>query len=388
MRICILSSFEDSLSRNTGYSVRIYNLARGLADLGNKVHVIIPGFPDRIETMGHFFVHRFHGFLPRKILYFVAKLLGIAKPTTLFFYDPLFAFKIRRIIRSVDIVQIEQQASGGFLVPVITNIWKKPIVVDCHDAFQPLRVRHASKIRRFLETFTEIFIYKYADIILTVSEKEKNILTFCGIKKEKIRVVPNGVEIERFSDPIIKPEDVKRKYCLENYRIIVFLGNMEYLPNREAVELIAAKIAPIVCEEVKNVKFLIVGRCSKKIESPNLIFTGVVENSVEPLLISDVAVAPLFQGSGTRLKILEYLACGLPVISTTKGVEGLNLGNGIIIEDDLNEFAKSIIKVLKNQDLAEEMRKNARSLVIHYDWKKILVQLNKIYEELLRMGPR
>jgi glycosyltransferase involved in cell wall biosynthesis len=387
MQICILSSFEDSLSRDTGYSVRIYNLAKGLAELGNKVHVILPGFDNSTEKMNQFFVHKFNGFLPKKLLHFLAKLLGIAKPTTLYFYDPFFVFKIRKLIYGANIVQIEQQTAGVLIVPVTVKIWKKPVVVDCHDVFQSLNVEHTFKFRRVLETFFEIFVYKSASLILAVSEKEKKILTSCGIMEEKIKVTPNGVDTEGFANSATNLAKVKRKYGLDNYRIVVFVGNMEYLPNLEAVELIATKIAPTVCKEVDNVKFLIVGRYVKAINSPNLIFTGTVKDVAELLAISDVAIAPLFRGSGTRLKILEYLACSLPVISTTKGVEGLNLKNGtsLIIEDDINEFAKSIIKLLKNKDLSEKLRRNARKSILDYDWKKISAQLHKNYEDFLQV---
>ncbi|MGQ9539443.1 MAG: glycosyltransferase family 4 protein [Candidatus Bathycorpusculaceae bacterium] len=386
MQICILSSFEDSLSRDTGYSVRIYNLARGLAELGNTVHVVIPGYKVTVEKMDRFFVYKIRGFLPKRVLYFLARVLGIAKPMTLFFYDLSFVFRIRTIIQRADIVQMEQQTAGGLLVPIITKILKKPVVVDCHDVFQSLRLEHTSKVRRVLETFFEILVYKYASLILNVSEKEKEILISCGISEEKIKVTPNGVDVDRFANLNMDLLDVKRKYGLENYRVVVFVGNMEYSPNKEAVRLIASKIAPLVCREVDNVKFLMVGRCVKRINSPNLIFTGAVRDIVEPLAISDVAIAPLFRGSGTRLKILEYLACGLSTISTTKGIEGLNLKNGtdLIIEDEVNEFAKSIIKLLKNPDLAEKLRKNAKESVMDYDWKKISAQLHETYEEFLR----
>jgi glycosyltransferase involved in cell wall biosynthesis len=312
-------------------------------------------------------------------------LLGIAKPLSLFFYDPLFVFRICGLVRNASTVQIEQQTAGGFLVPIIAKIWKKPIVVDCHDVFQSIRVKHASKVRQILETFIEILVYKFASLILTVSEKEKEILASCGISKEKIKVTPNGVDIEKFVNSAMNLADIRRKYGLGNCRVVVFVGNMEYLPNREAVKLIATKIAPLVCKEVHNAKFLIVGRYIERINSPNLIFTGTVKDIIEPLAISDVAIAPLYRGSGTRLKILEYLACGLPVISTTKGVEGLNLknGTGIIIEDDVNEFAKSIIKLLKNPDLIGKLRGNSKESVMDYDWTKISARLNEIYEEFL-----
>ncbi len=386
MRICILSSFEDSLSINTGYSVRIYNLSRGLAKLGNEVHVIIPGFITNTEKVSQFLVHKFSGLLPKKMLLFLAKLLGIAKPTALYFYDPFFVFRIRKLIRDADIVQIEQQTAGALIVPITVRVWKKPVVVDCHDVFQSLRVKHTLKVRQILETFFEILVYKYASLILVVSEMEKKILASCGVMEEKIRVTPNGVDIEEFANLVTDFANVRRSYDLGNHRIVVFVGNMEYPPNREAVELIATKIAPIVCKEVDNVKFLIIGRYLERINSPNLIFTGTVEDVFELLAISDVAIAPLFRGSGTRLKILEYLACGLPVISTTKGVEGLNLKNGIsvIIEDDLNEFAKSIVKLLKNPELAEKFRRNAKKSIVDYDWKKISAKLNKTYEEFLQ----
>ncbi|MEM2517886.1 MAG: glycosyltransferase family 4 protein [Candidatus Aenigmatarchaeota archaeon] len=385
-----MSSFEDSLSRDTGYSVRIYNLARGLASLGNTVYVVIPGANVDVEKMDKFFVYKNRGFLPRKVLYFLARMLEIAKPTALFFYDLLFVIRIRNVIQSVDIVQIEQQASGGLLVPVIAKIWKKLVVVDCHDVFQSLRVGHTSKMRQILETFFERLVYKYANLILTVSEKEKEILTSCGIPEEKIKVVPNGVDVESFDRLSIDLKRVKGRYGLEGYRVVVFVGNMEYLPNREAVKLIATKIAPLVCKEVNNVKFLIVGRCTEKVDSPNLIFTGTVKDVAEPLAISDVAVAPLFRGSGTRLKVLEYLACGLPVVSTTKGVEGLNIeGNScVIIEDDVSSFARCIVKILNNLDIAEKMRRNAKESVVGYDWKKISAQLHETYEEFLRKESR
>jgi glycosyltransferase involved in cell wall biosynthesis len=373
------------LTRDTGYSVRIYNLAKGLSQHGNKVHVIIPGFSVKSEKIDGFFVHKFRGFLPKKVLFLVSKLLGIAKPTSLYFYDPLFILRVRNLICQADVVQIEQQTAGGLLVPIINIVWKKPVTIDCHDVFQSLRVKHTFKIRQILEIIVEIFTYKFANIILTVSEKEKEILTSCGIRENKIKVVTNGVDIVKFDRSTVDISHVKKKYGLDNCHVIIFVGNMEYLPNREAVKLIAAKIAPLVWQEIANTKFVLVGRYNKKINLPNLIFTGVVNDVVELLAISDVAIAPLFHASGTRLKILEYLSCGLPVVSTSKGIEGLNLKNtdGLIIKDDLNDFAKNIVMLIKNQIPTEKLRKDLRNSVLDYDWKNISIQLHETYKGFL-----
>jgi glycosyltransferase involved in cell wall biosynthesis len=133
-----------------------------------------------------------------------------------------------------------------------------------------------------------------------------------------------------------------------------------------------------------------VGRIPANMEFPNLTFTGVVNNVAEFLAASDVAVAPIFHGSGTRLKVLEYFSCGLPVVSTTVGVEGLNVKNGVhvLVEDNMDRFAMALIKLLKDRELATELGKTARELVVNnYDWKKIVTQLSKAYRNLLlRIG--
>jgi glycosyltransferase involved in cell wall biosynthesis len=101
---------------------------------------------------------------------------------------------------------------------------------------------------------------------------------------------------------------------------------------------------------------------------------------------SDVAIAPLFHGSGTRLKILEYFSCSFPVVSTTVGVEGLDVKSGIhaLVEDNMDTFAIGVIKLLKDRELAIRLGKTARELVVNnYDWKEVTMHLSKAYHNLL-----
>jgi len=380
-----LSSFEDLLLKDTGPSIRIYNLAKGLASLGNEVHVIIPKDKMTSEYIDGMTVHGIKGLCPIVILKVLCKLLGVSRSTSLFFYDLLFISRANRIIRESDMVQIEQQSAGGLLIPIITRILKKPLVVDCHDVFQALRVKHTSIIRRILETFLEKMAYKYTDVILTVSEREKECLVSYGIGQRNIEVIPNGVDTEAFNN-LLDVEHVQDRYGLKDFRTVIFVGNIKYLPNQEAVQLIASELAPKVQKEINSTKFLIVGRTPAKMELPNLTFTGVVENVAELLAASDVAIAPLFHGSGTRLKILEYFSCGLPVVSTTVGVEGLDVMNGVhvLTEDDMNEFAIKVTKLLKDKASSTRLGKAARELVVNrYDWKKIARRLDAVYHVLL-----
>lgn len=258
-------------------------------------------------------------------------------------------------------------------------------MVDCHDVFQALRIKHTSAIRRFLETFLEKMAYKCSSAILTVSRKEKELLVSYGVKKDKIYVIPNGVDTRAFN-PSVEISHIKGRYDLRDFWTVIFVGNMEYLPNQEAVQVIASEIAPRVRKEIENVKFLIVGRTPTMMKVHDLIFTGVVDNVTELLVASDIAIAPLFHGSGTRLKILEYFSCGLPVVSTTVGVEGLDVKSGIhaLIEDKMDRFTAGVIELLKDRELAVRLGKTARELVVNnYDWEEIAMQLNKVYHNLL-----
>ena len=385
MRICILSSFEDSMQKDTGPSVRIYNLAKGLAALGDEVRVIMPKEKNIRDCVEGVEVYGFRGLYPSIVLKALKRLVGVARSTSLYFYDLLFISRVSQLIRDSDVVQIEQQTAGGLLIPFIKIVLKRSVVIDCHDIFQALRVKHTNAIRKLLETFLERLAYRYADIILTVSEKETEYLVSCGVRQYKIMVIPNGVDTEALN-PFVDASRVKDRYDLRNFHTVIFVGNMEYLPNREAVQAIASKIAPLIKKEVSNTKFLIVGRTPPNIEFPNLTFTGVVDNVTEFLVASDVAIAPLFHGSGTRLKILEYFSCSLPVVSTTVGVEGLDVKSGIhaLVEDNMDTFAIGVIKLLKDRELAIRLGKTARELVVNnYDWKEITMRLSKVYHNLL-----
>lgn len=377
MKICILSSFEDSMQKDSGASIRIYNLAKGLVATGNDVTVIMPKYEAASELAEGVKIHCLRGLSSQAMLKVLKKFVNVGRPTALYFYDFLFVFRVSKLVRETDVVQIEQQSSGGLVVPFIKKVLKKPVVVDCHDVFQALRVKHTSLLRRILETFLEKLVYKNADLLLAVSENEKDCLISNGFQQSSIKVIPNGVDTNAFGKAS-NLKDIQKKYRLENFRVVVFVGNLDYAPNREALQALSSVIAPKVLDKIKDVKFLVVGKMNDKIELPRLMATGFVDNVSDVLSISDVAVAPLFQGSGTRLKILEYFSCGLPVVSTSIGAEGLNAKDGvnIFIEDNLEVFALRIIELLKNKELSTAMGNAARVVATTtYDWKIITKKL-------------
>jgi glycosyltransferase involved in cell wall biosynthesis len=372
------------MQKDSGASVRIYNLARGLSSRGNSVKVIMPGKESVLKNVDGIEVHFVSGFLPSRVLGMVSKFVGVARPTALYFYDLLFILKLQTLIREADFLQFEGPA-GGLLTFIFRRYLKKKVVVDCHDVFQALRLQQTGLLRRILETFLEKLAYKNADLLLTVSEGEKEYLISTGFQRRKIEVIPNGVDTKLFVKSSEQIE-TRKKYGVEGFHIVIFVGNLEYMPNREAIQALSSIIAPKVRNKIEDVKFLVVGKSRDRMQLPGLTFTGFVENVSEILSISDVAVAPLFHGSGTRLKLLEYFSSSLPVVSTSIGAEGLAIKNGvdIFIEDDLESFSLRVVELLKNKKLSKALGEAARVLVTTtYEWTQITKGLDIVLNSLI-----
>lgn len=371
------------MQMDSGPSTRIYYLAKSVRNLGHEIHIIIPGGNSEFKWSEDLWVHRVNGFLPGIIFQFLSVVFGILRPTSLYFYDFLFVLRTFRIMQGCDLVQIEQPWAAGLFIPFLSKISAKPLIVDSHDVFQSLRTKRTIA-RRVLETFLERVTYQWANVILTVSEEERMFLTQFSIPKDKILVIANGVDTEIFA-PSVNRSLFDEERSKGNLKVI-FMGNMEYWPNTEALTIIESKIVPNVLEQVSEVEFLIVGRGVSKSRRSSLIFTGTVEDVRDYLNVSHVAIAPLRHGSGTRLKILEYFSCALPVVSTPIGVEGLDVEDGVnvLIEDDIEEFAKRLVELLMNRELREQLGSAARNLVVSkYDWKEMGKQLDSIYYSLL-----
>ena len=110
------------MRKETGGSVRIYNLAKELALLTDKVDLIIPKEKSMEEIIEGVVVHSVRGAYTRQMLEVFRKILGVSRPTSLYFYDLVFINRIFRLMRKTDVVQIEQQTAGALLIPFIKMI--------------------------------------------------------------------------------------------------------------------------------------------------------------------------------------------------------------------------------------------------------------------------
>lgn len=197
-----------------------------------------------------------------------------------------------------------------------------------------------------------------------------------------IEVIPNGVDVAHY-----QPD-----WTLEAPAHLIYIGSMDWYPNEDAVGFFADEVLPRVQERVPEVQFSIVGgnpspRVQKLADRNGIVVTGRVPEIKPYFAEATVFVVPLRIGSGTRLKILEALAMGKAIVSTSVGAEGLDLRDGeeIFIADEPVRFAESVIRLLTDVPLRREMGTKGRARVEQdYDWRRIGEKLHRLYTEIGR----
>jgi glycosyltransferase involved in cell wall biosynthesis len=166
--------------------------------------------------------------------------------------------------------------------------------------------------------------------------------------------------------------------------VLVFSGNMEYHPNRSAVRFFRRDVWPALRERWPQLVWRLVGRNPEAVKEftsgdPRIEVLGAVDNAVGELARCRVAVAPLLAASGTRLKILEAWAAGLPVVSTAMGAEGLGAQHGehLLLADDAPAFAREVTRLLACKNLRAELGMAGRLLLEkEFTWEKAWERLD------------
>jgi len=223
--------------------------------------------------------------------------------------------------------------------------------------------------------------------ILAITEVDKNrLIKENSSLTNKIEVIPVGVDINKFKF-YDNPFDRRKN-------LIVSISSMDWIPNQQGLIWFIEKVMPYIVNSIPNAKLYIIGKGMpnwfKKYEDrKNVFILGFIDDEgLEKILqVAKVAITPLFVGGGMRVKILNYLAWGLPTVSTSIGVEGIEVTNGteILIADDESLFAKGVISLLKEENLWNKLRKKGRKKIEDtYSWNKIVKRTLSIYESLLK----
>jgi glycosyltransferase involved in cell wall biosynthesis len=254
-----------------------------------------------------------------------------------------------------------------------TNI---PILLNCHN-IEHVLYRRYSRVEKNLakKCYARIeshFMYRAefqsmerVTSAMTCSDMDRGMLKeMCP--RLRVWVVPNAVDTDvLIPDKAAIPDDWDKP-------VLLFQGGMDWYPNRDAVEFFVQTVLPRIRIEFPTAKFIVAGRnpppdfVASFSKDGNIEFTGTVPDMLPYLYRATVVVVPLRIGGGTRIKILEACATGKPVVSTTIGAEGLELtpGNQIILADEPEAFAQTIIDLLKDRARREELGRSARVVVV------------------------
>lgn len=231
----------------------------------------------------------------------------------------------------------------------------------------------------------EFDMYSQADKVLTLTPQGRDELL--AIRPDlDIAIVPHGVDVEHFSysDPS------------EGEQSVVFVGNYLHYPNVDAVLYFHQEIWSKVKAICPKLKFIIVGKSppleiQDLTQDESITVTGRVDDVTPYIREGQIFICPVRLGGGFRGKILEAMAVGRPIVSTSLGAEGIPSKNGenIIIADDTEDFAVGIEKLLKDRDLYERIRQAGRKLVEEkYAWAKGVEVLEGILEEMIKIPPK
>jgi glycosyltransferase involved in cell wall biosynthesis len=235
----------------------------------------------------------------------------------------------------------------------------------------------AWRMRRY-----EFRVFGALDNVVVCSELEKGHLT--GIfGTDKVRVVPNGVDCAYFHPP--------QKGYERNPATVVFTGAMGYSPNSDAAIYFIREVMPILRKKTPGVRFAAVGRdppaelVALGGRWPDVVVTGKVPDVREHVWGARIFVVPIRKGAGTRLKVLEAFAMGIPTVSTSVGAEGIEFtpGQDLLLADDPASMADRIVELLQDPARCGALGKSAIALVrSRYDWKAVTGGLLEGYERL------
>lgn len=387
---------------NDGSSIAIYNMARGLSENKVELHLLC------INTKKHFkadsvvplefkkntkyaSVYRNTNISP------VGAFVNLFSGTSYFvsrFYFKGFADKLIMTLTKTDfdIVQLEGLFMGVY-IDVIKKHSKARIVLRAHNIEHFIWKRHiANEPAIFKKNYLalqnkrlkkfELRILSKVDAVVPITKTDEQELKALGCDKPMYSCI-TGVDISEYQS---------RHNLTVKPNTIFYFGSMDWLPNQEAVKWFLDNCWEKINHEAPDARLIIAGRGMPldffHITRPNVNIVENVENGKDFFRQHQVMIVPLRSGSGLRIKIIEGMAFGKAIVSTSVGAEGIKCvhRNNILIADNANDFVSSVLELLRNADTRKTLQKNAAAFAAEqFDNSKVVAGLVNFYKKLLNV---
>lgn len=382
-----------------GGSIATMALARSFADLGHDVTILA------MNTSKHFVTE-----IPDSLRQLNFKITGVPVDTDIkllkmarnFFFSRL-PYNAERFIspefeeKLIEILQKDQydviQLEGLYLAPYLKTIRKysrAKVAMRAHNIEHEIWARamhHEKGLRKVYIKDLSARIRKMEtrymndyDAMIPITLRDGEVLKKLGCRLQ-MHVVPTGVNIKDFKTSIKKME----------FPSVFHIGALDWIPNQEGINWFLEKVWHKVLEQFPKVKFYLAGRNApeyyKNLPHKNVVFLGEVDDAYKLMRSKAVMIVPILSGSGMRIKIIEGMATGKAIVTTTIGTEGISTrhGENILVVDEPEHFAYEICKLLFNRDYYDRIGENARNFIAReYDNRTITRSLIDFYEKLLQ----
>jgi glycosyltransferase involved in cell wall biosynthesis len=288
----------------------------------------------------------------------------------------------------------------AWTIPVVReNAPEATVVYDAHNAEALLQARSGSAdldnvqrwpaaayswLQRRRLVGYETWVLEAADAITAVSETDREALgKLVPDRIGMISVIPNSIDIDKYG----AGETMDEQRGNDRGSIdVLFSGKMDYRPNVDAVLWFAGEVWPLIQKERPETTWTIAGqkphgRLDALRNKRGVSITGWVPEIMPYLSTAKCVIMPFRIGSGTRLKLIEALAAGKGVVSTSVGVEGFPVENGreVLLADSAQEFAELVLRVLEDSDLRHDLGGRGREFVDKYDWRNVVPKFDDVY---------
>jgi glycosyltransferase involved in cell wall biosynthesis len=300
---------------------------------------------------------------------------------------PAFQAALARICdRSLfDVVQIEHSFMVHYRFPPTAAL-----VLDEHNVEHEIRSRTMAVVRPGARKLYDYLNYRKlraeeerswrdADACAVTSPRDEAAIR-SALPGVLTAVVPNAVDTAFFSRGSMRRER----------GTILFYGTLSYYPNLDGLLFFLREVMPIVRRSHPAARLKVVGadppEAIRRYAAGDVTFTGFVADLRPHVESASVVIAPLRIGGGTRLKVLEAMAMGAPVVSTSLGAEGISVTSGreVLLADTAETFAAEVVRVLRDDLLASELSAAGRDLIeTSYDWRASARALDVLYQRAL-----
>ena len=367
---------------NKGDRIRCFNILKHLAKQ-HEVHLAFPAFSyHEIEQSAHCkaYAKSVTTIYINPHIAMIRCLLGLLSKqplTTQYFYSKKLKETIQH--QDFDVALVDCSSMARYVIDV-----ERPKIIDFVDidsdkwrfysqhAWPPKSIIYSMEHKR-LQLF-ENYISKQFNFCLIVSKNEKKLLH----SDENVVIIPNGIDLEFFVPT-----------AQQSNNTLIFTGAMNYLPNIDGVFHFHRAIWPLIKEHIQDIRFIVAGMSPphkiRALASADTTITGFIPDVREYLVQATVCVVPLRIAKGIQNKILEAMAMGIPVVATTAANNGIGARDKqhLLVADSPDDFARSVLMLLKDPQLRKTMADNARQFVQeNFSWDKHLSNLDELITRL------